>query len=139
MFQTINVKRTLSVRIEQCDLEAYLDDNGWQKTIDGWALNHGREIMGCLGLQMTVEQLAFVEKRDSFLVFQDIEAFRKNRIAEAWNAAIDKHGVCAFELFCDDKELSFTDNDSVNREIECWGNVYLKGQTNESTNTAKEV
>ncbi len=132
MFQKINVKRTLSVAIEQCDLDDYLISKKWQKTINGWALNDGHEMMRCLGLQMMVEQLSFVENRDSFLVFEDIDAIRKNRIAKAWDAAIDRHGVTAFELFCDENGLSFADNNSVNSEIACWGNVFLKELENAS-------
>jgi hypothetical protein len=124
--EKINVKRTQSVCIEQCDLESYLNSKKWKKTINGWALNSGHEMMQCLGLQTMVEQLAFVENRDSFFIFEDVEAIRKNRIAKAWDATIDRHGVTAFELFCDDKGLSFVDNESVNREIACWGSVYLK-------------
>lgn len=138
MLEKIKVKRTFEVRIEQCDLDDYLISKGWKKTFNGWALNEGREMMGCLGIQMTVEQLAFVENRDSFLVFEDIDAIRKNRIAKAWDAAIDRHGATAFELFCDEYGLSFIDNDSVNREIIGWGNVYLREQDNES-DTGKEV
>jgi len=70
MFEKIEVKRTLSVRIEQCDLDNYLISKGWEKTINGWSLNEGHEMMRCLGMQMTVKQLGFVEKRDSFFVFK---------------------------------------------------------------------
>ena len=82
MFQTINVKRTLSVLVDQCDLDRYLISQKWEKTINGWALNDGHEMMQCLGLQMMVEQLSFVEKRDSFCVFEDIDVIRKNRIGQ---------------------------------------------------------
>ena len=128
MFQKISVKRTLLARIEQCDLETYLTHKGWKKTINGWTLNSGHEMTQCLDFQMMVEQLSFVENRDSFFIFEDIDVIRKNRISKAWDAAIKQHGVTAFELFCDDKGLSFADNCSVNRELSCWGSVYLKEQ-----------
>jgi len=130
MFEKIEVKRTLSVRIEQCDLYSYLVSKGWQKTIDGWALNHGREMMGCLGLEMTVKQLGFVEKRDSFRVFQDIDVIRKNRVVKAWEEAIERYGDKAFNLFCEEHGASFIDNDEVNRELAEWGSVYLREQAN---------
>jgi hypothetical protein len=138
MFQKIEVKRTLSVRIEQCDLDSYLINKDWKKAFDGWVLNEGHEMMGCLGLEMTVKQLAFVEKRDSFLVFQDIDAIRKDRIGKAWEAAIERYGDKAFNLFCEERGASFIDNDEVNREFAGWGNVYLREQVNES-DTGKEV
>jgi hypothetical protein len=130
LFQTIKVKRTLSVRIEQCDLDAYLINKGWEKTFNGWALNSGHEMMQCLGLQMMIEQLAFVENRDSFLVFEDIDAIRKDRIARAWRAAIERYGDKAFNLFCEEHGASFIDNDEVNREFAGWGGVYLREQAN---------
>ena len=130
MFQAINVKRTLPVRIEQCDLEDYLTDKGWQKTINGWALNSGHEMMQCLGLQMMIEQLSFVEKRDSFLVFEDVDAIRKDRVRQAWTDAIEQHREAAFKLFCDEDGMSFFDNKEI--ELEFYendgDNVYLKEQ-----------
>ena len=138
MFEKIKVKRTFEIRIEQCDLDSYLINKGWKKTINGWALNEGREMMGCLGIQMTVEQLAFVQNMDSFLVFKDIDAIRKDRVARAWQAAIERYGDNAFNLFCEEHGASFIDNDEVEREFAGRGNVYLRGQDNES-DTGKEV
>jgi hypothetical protein len=138
MFEKIEVKRTLSVRIEQCDLDTYLISKGWKKAFNGWVLNEGREMMECLGLEMTVKQLGFVEKRDSFLVFEDIDVIRKNRVVKAWKEAIERYGDKAFNLFCEEHGASFIDNDEVNRELAEWGSVYLREQANES-DTGKEV
>ena len=138
MFEKIKVKRTFEVRIEQCDIDSYLISKGWKKTFNGWALNEGREMMGCLGMQMTVEQLAFVENRDSFLVFEDINTIRRGRVAQAWESAIERYGDNAFNLFCEEHGAYFIDNDEVEREFAGRGNVYLREQDNEQ-DAGKEV
>lgn len=70
--ENVTLKKTVLAALTLFNFEEYLIKKGWKKTVNGWALRDGHEMLQASGLQSMIDQLAFIEKRDSFLVHQDI-------------------------------------------------------------------
>jgi hypothetical protein len=70
--ENVKLKKTISAVLTLFDLENYLVKRGWKKTVTGWAFKDGHEMLNASGLQGMLDQLAFIERRDSFSVHRDI-------------------------------------------------------------------